>query len=175
MQRQFIYLLGAVLLGSNAYLAYSIASDQSASQMAAFASELQRANEKIATYEAQIEALESRNLSMAHVLPSNVNADAFKFAKTFTFWVPTFDNPTRRTPDQFEAEARFHKWLGGQFGGWSRWKVEGGEATGTPETGWFYQVSVPKDQISVTSSRMKDEILKHFDQRSIYIVENRHH
>ena len=174
MQRQFIYILGAILLGCTAFLAYSVASNQSASQMAEFVSELQLTKQKLAIYEARTEALERRLSSTAYVLPSDAKANTFKFAKTFTFWVPTFDNPTRRTPDQLKAESDFHKWLGGQFGGWSRWKVEGGEAAGTPAEGWFYQVSVPESQAGVTSSQMKDEILKHFDQRSIYIVESRH-
>lgn len=83
-------------------------------------------------------------------------------------------DPTPQAPDQVAAEATFRKWLGGEFGGWSRWKVESGKAIGTPEVGWFYQVSVPESQAAVSSSQMKDEVLRHFRQRSIYIIEHRH-
>ncbi|MEM7747235.1 MAG: hypothetical protein AAF346_03220 [Pseudomonadota bacterium] len=174
MQKSLIVVFGAILLASNAFLAYELISAQSKSEDSELTAQLSTARAKLEQQASRIQQLETRVSSLAYVLPSDVNSAPINFVKTFKFWVPTFNNPARRVPDQAAAEARFHEWLGGQFGGWSRWKVEGGEAAGTPAEGWFYQVSVPKNQASVTASQMKDEILKHFDQRSIYVVESRH-
>ncbi|MEM9358634.1 MAG: hypothetical protein AAGB04_20840 [Pseudomonadota bacterium] len=162
------------LLGTNAVLAYGLISVQSSAQVSELATQLDAARTKLEQQATRIQKLEAHSSSFAQVLPSNVNSAPINFAKTFIFWVPTFDNLARREPDQATAEAVFHKWLGVQFGGWSRWRVQGGEASGAPADGWFYQVSVPTSQANVTSLQMKDEILKHFEQRSIYVVEIRH-
>ena len=164
----------AALLVLNAVLAYGLISTQTRSSNPELASALQSATAQLNDHQSRISRIENRIGSLAQVLPSDKTAKPIEFSKTFSFWVPAFSDPTRRVTDPAIAEMKFHEWLAGKFGGWSRWKVQGGEAGGTPEDGWFYQVSVPKGQAEISSLQMKNDILRHFKQESIYIVEHRH-
>ena len=110
--------------------------------------------------------------SVAVLVPTAGGSEPIPLSKTFLFWVPSFNDLTRRIPDEKAAEIKFHEWLSKKFGGWSRWKVEGSEDNNQSEQGWFYQVSLPKDKPDVSANSLKETILSYFQQKTIYITEN---
>ncbi len=110
--------------------------------------------------------------SVAVLVPTAGGSEPIPLSKTFLFWVPSFNDSTRRIPDEKAAEIKFHEWLSKKFGGWSRWKVEGSEDNNQSEQGWFYQVSLPKDKPDVSANSLKETILSYFQQKTIYITEN---
>ena len=110
--------------------------------------------------------------SVAFLAPTAGGSEPIPLSKTFLFWVPSFTDSTLRSREWKTAEIKFHEWLSKEFGGWSRWKVEGSEDDKKPEEGWFYQVSLPKDKPDVSANAVKETILTYFQQETIYITEN---
>ena len=121
----------------------------------------------------RVSSLGSGLNSVAFLAPTARGSEPVPLSKTFLFWVPSFTDPTLRSREWKTAEMKFHEWLSIKFGGWSRWKVEGSEEDKKPEEGWFYQVSLPKDKPDVSADAVKETIATYFQQKTIYITENR--
>ena len=98
------------------------------------------------------------------------------FLKTFVFWVPQQTNENTDFPRMYFEQ--LEEWLGKNFGGWTKWKVEGGgyskESKKMSETGWFYQASLAKDKPDVEAKDIYRILKETFHQNHLYIIETPH-
>ncbi|MCH8837997.1 MAG: hypothetical protein IIA60_09400, partial [Candidatus Marinimicrobia bacterium] len=82
--------------------------------------------------------------------------DGPQFTKTFPFWVPIKVGIGEQEAEYINESAytSLHSWLSADFGGWTRWIVNGSKYFASrgevEEEGYFYQVSLQasKDDIS---------------------------
>jgi hypothetical protein len=98
-----------------------------------------------------------------------------EFSKTFMFWVPDFNSPTKKLADSKVTEEQFHKMLSVTFGGWTRWRASGSGTGSTGiEDGWIYQASLPKASPDLSIRDVERLVRRHFLETSIYVIEIRH-
>jgi hypothetical protein len=103
------------------------------------------------------------------------NSEQIYFRKTFIFWAPPFAKAIGATPENWKSiEKQFHNRLSANFGGWSRWTVEGGEFPHGEQEGWFYQVSLPKKNDDMSAKDLREHISHFFHLATFYITETRH-
>lgn len=104
-----------------------------------------------------------------------------EFLRTYVFWVPLYQSDgAPYASGDFDA---LHSWLNTTFGGWTRWSVQGADAS-TPagskgQQGWFYQASLPKPKEGesapkVSIDSLRDKIHSTFAGVNPYVIEQPH-
>lgn len=98
-----------------------------------------------------------------------------KFTHSYILWVPKFDSPSARHTDPAAGEAVFHAWIKSEYGGWTRWDVQGDEGAADSEPGWLYLISSPKSRLTDGPDVLLSQLQEHFRDTSFYLIQIPHH
>jgi hypothetical protein len=101
------------------------------------------------------------------------DGNVVRFTKTFVFWVPVANPDSVLFPAERYNDLQV--WLTASFGGWTRWRVEGGsdrpDGNNSRSEGFFYQASLSGAKPDQGADALRGKLTEIFGENNWYVVE----